>query len=264
MHCSVFSARQGRDRPSTSSTSPLGRCSVPRSSFSSIISSPWAPGLYRHCRRPAHSVAPSAHTGALSDALQCVLCQARARPPLNVLYKSPGAVLRTSVLVLQRYFLVVGAGPAPTSPADRALRRALSAHGHFIRCTAACSPRGREPFNVLYKSPGAALRASFLMPRCYFLVMGAGPAPSLPADRALRRPLSAHGRFIRCTAACSLPSRGEIALQRPPLASARAARIASPRKSPASTTAASPAVPAPARPNTLRDRNPPRSSGPLT
>ncbi|KAJ1216081.1 hypothetical protein NDU88_003687 [Pleurodeles waltl] len=93
--------------------------------------------------------------------------------------------------------------------------------------------------------------------------MGAGPAPSPPADHALRRSLSTHRRFIRCTAAWSLPSRGEMALQRPPLASAGAAgRIASPRESPASTTAASPAVPAPARPPTLRDRSPPRSSGP--
>ncbi|KAJ1172806.1 hypothetical protein NDU88_004648 [Pleurodeles waltl] len=73
MHCSVFSAKPVGGRPSTSSTSPLGACSVPRSSFPSVISSMWMPGLCRHRRQPAHSIAPLVHTGALSDVLQRVL-----------------------------------------------------------------------------------------------------------------------------------------------------------------------------------------------
>ncbi|KAJ1109991.1 hypothetical protein NDU88_007347 [Pleurodeles waltl] len=173
MYCSVFSARPGRDRPSTSSTSPLGPCSVPRSSFPSVTSSLWVPGLYRNRWGPDHSVVPSAHTGALSDALQRVLCQARLRPPLNVLCKSLGAVLRTSVLVLQCYFLVVGGGSAPTSPADRTLHRAPSAHGRFIRCTAACYPPGRgetalqRPLQVPRGcAPCLVTCSPALLPRC--------------------------------------------------------------------------------------------------
>ncbi|KAJ1130614.1 hypothetical protein NDU88_008965 [Pleurodeles waltl] len=60
MHCSVFSAKPVGGRPSTSSTSPLGPCSVPRSSFPSVASSMWMPGLCRHRRWPAHSIAPLA------------------------------------------------------------------------------------------------------------------------------------------------------------------------------------------------------------
>ncbi|KAJ1136835.1 hypothetical protein NDU88_003249 [Pleurodeles waltl] len=90
--------------------------------------------------------------------------------------------------------------------------------------------------------------------------MGAGPAPLPPADRAP----SAHRRFIQCTAACSLPSWDESALQCAPLASAGAAgRTASLRESPVSTTAASPVALAPAGAPTLRDLTPSRSSGPL-
>ncbi|KAJ1209691.1 hypothetical protein NDU88_005064 [Pleurodeles waltl] len=172
MHCSVFSAMPGRDRPSTSSTSPLGPCSMPRSSFPSVTSSLWVLGLYRCRQRPAHSVAPSVHTGALSDALQRVLCQARARPPLNVLYKSPGVMLRTSVLVLQRNFLVVGAGPALTPAAGRALHRTPSAHGRFMRCTVAYSLPGRgetapqHPLQVPWgHAPCLVPRSPVLLPR---------------------------------------------------------------------------------------------------
>ncbi|KAJ1171183.1 hypothetical protein NDU88_003053 [Pleurodeles waltl] len=272
MHCSMFSARPGRDRPSTSSTSPLGPCSVPRSSFPSVTSSLWVPGLYRYRRQPAHSVVPSAHMSTLSDALQRVLCQARARPPLNVRYKSPRAVLRTSVLVRQRYFLIVGAGPALTSPAKRTLRRAPSAHRRFNRCTAAYSPPGwgettlQRPLQV---PQGCALClvpcSPALLPRCecragtdtaggpliplrpqrtralypmHCSVFSARPGGDRPSmsytsplgqisvprssfpgvtsslwvlgphrHRAPCRTLSTHGRFIQCTAACSLPSR---------------------------------------------------------
>ncbi|KAJ1152514.1 hypothetical protein NDU88_005289 [Pleurodeles waltl] len=94
MHCSVFSARPGRDRPSTYSTSPLGPCSVPRSLFPSVTSSLWVPGPHRHRRRTAHSATPSAHTGALSDALQRVLCASprprrRPRAPWYRLQQGP-------------------------------------------------------------------------------------------------------------------------------------------------------------------------------
>ncbi|KAJ1118126.1 hypothetical protein NDU88_006321 [Pleurodeles waltl] len=75
--------------------------------------------------------------------------------------------------------------------------------------------------------------------------MGAGPAPSPPADRAP----SAHGRFIQCTAACSLLSRDESALQCASLASAEdAGGTTSLRESPVSVTAASPVAPVPAGP----------------
>ncbi|KAJ1126671.1 hypothetical protein NDU88_005077 [Pleurodeles waltl] len=90
--------------------------------------------------------------------------------------------------------------------------------------------------------------------------MGAGPAPLPPADRAP----STHGRFIQCTASCSLPNRDEFALQCAPLASAGATgRTMSLLKSPVSTTAASPAALAPAGAPTLWDQTLLRSSGPL-
>ncbi|KAJ1089746.1 hypothetical protein NDU88_002891 [Pleurodeles waltl] len=169
------------------------------------------------------------------------------RPLLGVLHKSPGAVVRTSVLVHQRCFPVVGARPAPTPPVDRALRCAYSAHGRFIRCTVAGTLPvwGGTPFNVLHKSTGGLLHTSFLIPRCYFLVMGAGPVPLPPVDRAP----SAHGRFIQRTAAWSLLS--------PPFnvllwhaRSRRWDRVTS-------------ASPVPAGAPTLRDQTTPRSSGPL-
>ncbi|KAJ1142001.1 hypothetical protein NDU88_008329 [Pleurodeles waltl] len=304
-----------------SSTNPLGLCSVPRSLLSRVISSLWVPGLYQHHRQPAHSVAPSAPLGALSDALQRIFCQAGLRPPFHVPCKSPGSVLRASFLVPECYFLVVGAGPVPTPPADSALpqrTRALypmhysvfsarpgvtsslwvpglyrhcqrPAHSvaplaltgtlsdtlQRVLCQAETAPQrplhvrrpvlrtsllvlqryflvvgagphrhrwwtahsvvppvrtgalsdalqcvlcqagGTPPFNVLYKSPRGVLRALFLVPQCYFLVVGAGTALTLPAGRALRRALSTHRRFVRCTVACSLPGRGETAHQRP-------------------------------------------------
>ncbi|KAJ1174774.1 hypothetical protein NDU88_000065 [Pleurodeles waltl] len=166
------------------------------------------------------------------------------------------------ILVPQRYFLDVGAGPALTPPAGRALRRALSVRGRLAQCAVAyfLPGRGGSPYNVLYMSPGSLLHASFLTPRCYFLVMGAGPAPSPLADRAP----SAHGRFIQCTAACSLLSRDESALQCAPLASAETAgRPASLRESPVSVMAASPVAPVPVGDPMLRDQTPPCSSAPL-
>ncbi|KAJ1108478.1 hypothetical protein NDU88_005854 [Pleurodeles waltl] len=236
IRCTAACSLPGRGRPSTSSTSPPGLCSVPQSLFSSVTSSLWVPGPHRHCRLTAHSVASPAHTGALSDTLQRVPRQAGGETALQRLLQVPWGVLRALFLVPQRYFLVMDAGPAQTPPVDRAFRRALSAHGRFVRCTVLYSPPGRGETALQRPLQVPWGRALCLVPhsRCYFLVMGAGPAPSLPADRALRCTLSAHRHFIRCTAACSLPSRGKIALQRPPLASAGAAgRIASPRKSPA-------------------------------
>ncbi|KAJ1098822.1 hypothetical protein NDU88_003929 [Pleurodeles waltl] len=247
VHCSIFSARLGRDRPSTSSASPpggalhalllvhqcyflivdVGSASTPPADralfrvlsacghfypmhcsvfFAKLVGGqPWGPapclvphspallprcrgwacagiaggpltpsrpqrtqalypmycsvfsvlGLHRHRRRTAHSAAPPVHTGALSDALQRVLCPSGGRPPFNDLYDSPGGALRTSILVPQRCFLVVGAGPALTPPADRALRRAISAYGRFVRCTVAyfLPGRGETAFQRLLQVP---------------------------------------------------------------------------------------------------------------
>ncbi|KAJ1142776.1 hypothetical protein NDU88_009089 [Pleurodeles waltl] len=134
-----------RDRPSTSTISPVGLCSAPRSLLSSVTSSPWVPGLHQHRRWPAHSVAPSS---VPSGALQRTLRQARARPPLNVLCKSPGGALRASLLIPQCYFLIVGGGPASTPPVDRALFRVLSARGRFypMHCSVfSAKPVGGRP-----------------------------------------------------------------------------------------------------------------------
>ncbi|KAJ1214620.1 hypothetical protein NDU88_002238 [Pleurodeles waltl] len=115
-----------------SSTSPPGLYSIPRSLFTSIASLLWVLGPHRHRWRTAHSATPPAHTDALSDALQRVLCPSGRRPPFNDLYNSPGGALRTSIPDPQRYFLVVGAGPAPTHPVDHTLHHTLSARGHFV------------------------------------------------------------------------------------------------------------------------------------
>ncbi|KAJ1172182.1 hypothetical protein NDU88_004032 [Pleurodeles waltl] len=238
-----------------------GSCSLSRPQRT-VASSLWVLGPHLHCWWNAHSAAPPVHTGALSDALQCVLCPSGGRPPFNDLYNSHGGALRTSILVPQRYFLVVGDGPELTPPADRTLRRALSARGRLVQCAVAyfLPGRGGSPFNVLYKSPGSLLHALFLTPRCYFLVMGAGPALSPPEDHAP----SAHRRFIQCTAACSLLRRDESALQCAPLASAEATGgTVSLCESPVSATAVSPVAPVPAGAPTLRDQTPPCSSGPL-
>ncbi|KAJ1200502.1 hypothetical protein NDU88_004326 [Pleurodeles waltl] len=171
MHCSMFSARPRWDHPSTSTISPVELCSAPRSLLSSITSSLWVPGLYQHCRRRAHSVAPSS---ILSGALQRIFRQAgaKARLLLDVLYKSPGAVLRTSILVPQRYFLIVGARLAPTPPLDCALCRAFSARGRFVRSTVAYFLPGRgettlqHPLQVLWRPATRLIPPSLmLLPR---------------------------------------------------------------------------------------------------
>ncbi|KAJ1128660.1 hypothetical protein NDU88_007035 [Pleurodeles waltl] len=155
------------------------------------------------------------HTWALlSDALQRVLRQVGGRPPFHVLYKSSGALLRASFLIPQRYFLDVDAGPVSASPVARSPHCALIAHRRTARTTppvdcalrrapghtgalsdalqrVLCPSGGRPPFNNLYKSPGGALRTLILVPQRYFLVVGAGQAPTPPADRALRRAFSA-------------------------------------------------------------------------
>ncbi|KAJ1088507.1 hypothetical protein NDU88_001664 [Pleurodeles waltl] len=212
----------------------------------------WVPGTRQHRRQTAHSAVPPAHTGALSDALQHVLCPPGGRPPLNDLYNSPHGSLRTSILV-------VGTRPARTPPADGALCHALSALGRLVQCAVACLLPGRvglalqRPLQAPWESvPCRIPHSSVLLPR-----YGCWPSPSPPADRA---PI-AHGHFIQCTAACSLLSRDESALQCAPLASAKAAGgTASLRESPVSVTAASP--PAPAGTPVVRDQTPPCSSGP--
>ncbi|KAJ1174773.1 hypothetical protein NDU88_000064 [Pleurodeles waltl] len=50
----------------------------------------------------------------------------------------------------------------------------------------------RPPFHALYKSPGALLRAFFLIPQRYFLNVDAGPVSASPVARSLHRTLSAH------------------------------------------------------------------------
>ncbi|KAJ1109713.1 hypothetical protein NDU88_007073 [Pleurodeles waltl] len=145
MHCSMFSARPRWDRPSTSTTSPVGLCSAPRSLLSSVTSSLWVSGLYQHCRRPAHSAVPSS---ILSCVLQRIFRQAGVRPPFNVLCKSPGGALRASLLVNQCYFLIVGVGPASTPPADSVFFRVLSARGRFypMHCSVfSAKPVGGRP-----------------------------------------------------------------------------------------------------------------------
>ncbi|KAJ1204340.1 hypothetical protein NDU88_008118 [Pleurodeles waltl] len=189
MHCSVFSTKPGGGSPSTSSTSPLGPCSVPRSSFPRVTFSLCVPGLCRHCRRSDHSIAPLAHTGALSDALQCVLCPSGGRPPSNDLYSSPGVALRTSILVPQRYFLIGGAGPAPTPLVDSA----LSACGRFVRCTVAYFLPGRvetalqHPLQVPWRpAPRLVPPSPMLLPRygCRACTVTAG-GPRSQCTRAL-------------------------------------------------------------------------------
>ncbi|KAJ1159555.1 hypothetical protein NDU88_000062 [Pleurodeles waltl] len=118
-------------------------------------------------------------------------------------------MLSTSVLVLQRYFLAMGVRPAPSLLMAHTLCRALE---RPIRCTAAY-PRqagARPPFNVLCKSPGGALRVSFLVPQCYFPIVGVGPASTPPANRALFRVLSARGRFypMHCSVFSAKPVGG--------------------------------------------------------
>ncbi|KAJ1117178.1 hypothetical protein NDU88_005378 [Pleurodeles waltl] len=212
---------------------------------------------------------PQCTWALLSDALQRVLRQASGRPPFHVLYKSPGALLRASFLIPQRYFLDVNAGPVSASPVARSLLRALSAHRRTVACSllgqggatprcplqvpravfrssvlvhqhcflvvgarparycrrtahsavplahtvalsdalqrVLCPSRGSPPFNVLYNSPGGAPRTLILVSQHYFLVVGARPAPSPLADRALHRTLSARGRLVQCAVAYFLP-----------------------------------------------------------
>ncbi|KAJ1106809.1 hypothetical protein NDU88_004207 [Pleurodeles waltl] len=64
---------------------------------------------------------------------------------------------------------------------------------------------GRPPFHILHTSPGALHRASFLIPKRYFLDVDAGPVSASPMARSLHRALSAHRR----TVACSLLGQGE-------------------------------------------------------
>ncbi|KAJ1081749.1 hypothetical protein NDU88_001924 [Pleurodeles waltl] len=159
---------------------------------------------------------------------------------------------RTSCLVPCSPVLLphCGCWPASKPPADRALLRVLSDALQRVLCQA----EGRPPFHVLYKSPGALFRASFLIPQRYFLAVGAGPLTPLRPQRTRAiypvycsmfsvRPkprrgsssmsstsppglysiprslvccaLSARGCFVRCTVAYFLPGRGETALQRP-------------------------------------------------
>ncbi|KAJ1099113.1 hypothetical protein NDU88_004217 [Pleurodeles waltl] len=140
-------------------------------------------GPARHRRRTTHSAAPPAHMGALSNALQHVLCPSGGRPPFNNLYNSPSGSLHTSILAPQRYFLVVGTGPAQTPPVDRALRRTLSARGHFVRCTVAYFlPRRKEttlqrPLQVPWRpAPLLVPHSLVLLPRyrCWARTVTAG------------------------------------------------------------------------------------------
>ncbi|KAJ1088506.1 hypothetical protein NDU88_001663 [Pleurodeles waltl] len=153
----------------------------------------------------------------LSDALQRVLRQAGGgplfRPLFHVVYNSPRALLRTSFLIPQRYFLDVDAGPVSAPPESRSLHRALSAHRHTVACsllgqgeaTPRCPlqvPRGYAP----YLSPCSPA----FLPRC-----GCQAHANTAGRPHTPRAPSTHGHFIRCTAACSPPSQWEAALQCP-------------------------------------------------
>ncbi|KAJ1193544.1 hypothetical protein NDU88_002841 [Pleurodeles waltl] len=172
-YCSVFSIRPRRGHSSVSSTSPPGLYSIPRSLFTSVASSLWLQGPHRHRQWTAHSATPTAHTDALSDALQHVLCPSGGRPPFNNLYISPGGALGTSILVPQRYFLVVGAGSAPTPPVDRAFRCTLSESGRFVRCTVAYFLPARvgttiqRPLQVPWRSAPRLVPHSLMLLLCY-------------------------------------------------------------------------------------------------
>ncbi|KAJ1211836.1 hypothetical protein NDU88_007184 [Pleurodeles waltl] len=116
----------------------------------------------------------------LSDALQRVLRQAGGRPPFHVLYNSPGALLRTSFIIPQRYSLDVHAGPVSASPEFRSLHRALSAHMRTVPCsllgqvkaTPRCPlqvPRGYAPYlspcsSALLPCRGCQARANTAAP----------------------------------------------------------------------------------------------------
>ncbi|KAJ1118127.1 hypothetical protein NDU88_006322 [Pleurodeles waltl] len=220
-----------------------------RFSFPSIPSLLWALSSHRHRWLTPYSTTPSVFTGAVSNALQHVLCWADAAPPFNFHYQSRGVMLSTLVLVVQRYFLAMGVGSAPTPPMARTLRRSLESPNRCTApppgwdetalqrplqvpwgrtsCLAPCSPvllphcgcwacidpasgscslsrpqrtwvllsdalqrvlrqaGGRPPFHVLYKSPGALLRALFLIPQRYFLDVDAGPVSASPVARSL-------------------------------------------------------------------------------
>ncbi|KAJ1115292.1 hypothetical protein NDU88_003518 [Pleurodeles waltl] len=216
-----------RDRPTTSSASPLGAHFVPRSLFPSVTSSLWVLGPHRPRQRIVLSFASSAHVGAF------IRCTAACSPPslweaaLPVLYKSPGALLRASFLIPQCYFLDVDAGPVSAAPVARSLHRALSTHRRTVACsllgqgeaTPRCTlqvPLGCTPYlspcspalltrwahkgalsdalqRVLCPSGGRPpLNDLYNYPGgTSILVVGARPAPTPPADRALRRTLSA-------------------------------------------------------------------------
>ncbi|KAJ1107191.1 hypothetical protein NDU88_004584 [Pleurodeles waltl] len=86
---------------------------------------PCSPVLLPHCGwwariGPASGSCSHPHPqrtwALLSIALQRVLHQAGGRPPFHVLYISPRALLRTSFLIPQRYFLDVDAGPVSAPP----------------------------------------------------------------------------------------------------------------------------------------------------
>ncbi|KAJ1082852.1 hypothetical protein NDU88_003017 [Pleurodeles waltl] len=172
----------------------------------------------------------------------------------------------TSGLFVQRYFLAMGVGPAPTPLMARTLRhalerpirwttvypppgrgetapqRSLQVPWWHTSCLTPCSPvllphcgcwaridpasgscslsrpqrtwallsntlqhvlrqaSWRPPFHILYRSPRALLRASFLIHQRYFLDVDAGLVSASPVARSLHRALSAH----RLTVACSL------------------------------------------------------------
>ncbi|KAJ1190418.1 hypothetical protein NDU88_007156 [Pleurodeles waltl] len=112
-----------------------------RSLFPSVTSSLWVMGPHRPASGSCSPLRTQRTWALFSIALQRVL---------HILYNSPGALLRTSFLIPQRYFPDVDAGPVSASPIARSLHRALSAHRRTVVCSLLSQVKAtpQEPLQV--------------------------------------------------------------------------------------------------------------------
>ncbi|KAJ1101352.1 hypothetical protein NDU88_006420 [Pleurodeles waltl] len=74
---------------------------------------------------------------------------------------------------------------------------------------------GKPPFHILYKSPGALHRASFLIPKRYFLDVDAGPVSASPMAHSLHRAISTHRRTVVCSLLGQVEATPQCPLQVP-------------------------------------------------